>query len=380
MSTSLSYPRGPAWSDRVDPRAVRLARALVNVLLGPTAMLLAAGMVYVLLSGPDSAFDFRHAYWLGGQRVLHGLRLYSWTPAQYRHGFAFVYPALAGLLYAPASLMSRDVGSTVFTLLTVALVPGTLWMLRVRDWRVYGISFLWMPVFGAMQTANETLILVFGVACLWRYRDRPLAAGLLTAVLISLKPLMWPLALWLLATRRWRACGAMAVSGLVLNGAAWGVIGFNQLTAFFHASGVDTDAQWRGGYGLPALLAHAGLGRGAGTAAMLIAAAALMVVMARSARMRRSDAQLLILTVALMLVASPLVWPHYFALLLVPMALLRPRMHWLWALPFLMWVCPPDSTVHGWQALVVWLCCGGVLALLTLQRHERGFLMETGAA
>ena len=62
----------------------------------------------------------------------------------------------------------------------------------------------------------------------------------------------------------------------------------------------------------------------------------------------------LTLTVALALVSSPLLWSHYLALLLVPLALLRPRLHWVWLLPVLMWVSPLGMTVHTWQVLVSW--------------------------
>jgi hypothetical protein len=61
-----------------------------------------------------------------------------------------------------------------------------------------------------------------------------------------------------------------------------------------------------------------------------------------------------------MLVASPLVWSHYFALVLVPIAIYRPRLGWLWALPVLMWACPPSTGVRGWQEGLAWgvvACC-----------------------
>jgi hypothetical protein len=35
------------------------------------------------------------------------------------------------------------------------------------------------------------------------------------------------------------------------------------------------------------------------------------------------------------LAASPIVWVHYFLLLLIPLALLRPRLSLLWFVPFL---------------------------------------------
>src|SRR6185503_13186292 len=63
----------------------------------------------------------------------------------------------------------------------------------------------------------------------WRYRDRPLVAGTATACAAVLKLFLWPLAIWLLATRRWRAAIFAALVGLVLLLGGWAVIGFADL-------------------------------------------------------------------------------------------------------------------------------------------------------
>jgi hypothetical protein len=36
-------------------------------------------------------------------------------------------------------------------------------------------------------------------------------------------------------------------------------------------------------------------------------------------------------------VATPMVWPHYVALLLVPLAIARPRVDGMWFLPYALW-------------------------------------------
>jgi hypothetical protein len=45
------------------------------------------------------------------------------------------------------------------------------------------------------------------------------------------------------------------------------------------------------------------------------------------------------------LIASPVVWAHYYALLFVPIALLSPRLSWLWFVPMLA-VLNPAPTPH----------------------------------
>ena len=354
--------RGPA-------RDGSLSTALSNILFGPVSALFLIWMMWRVLRGSAPAFDFRHAYWTAGHRVLIGHSPYAWTASQFRHYLAFVYPALSAVAFTPMALFSRAFGSYLFTFASVGLVPLTLWLMRVRDWRVYGVALLWLPVCDGWMTANESLFLACGLACLWRWRDRPWASGLAVAVMISLKPLMWPLALWLIATRRWRASAHALAYGVVLNVAAWSVVGFGQIGPYLHAAAVDTADSWRTGFGVPALLGHFGAGRTTGIVAMLALSAVLVGAVLYSGIIQRDQVRALILAIALMLVSSPLVWSHYIVLLLVPLALLRPRLGWVWLLPILMWVCPPASPVYAWQAIVYWVV--GAVMFVALLRQTR---------
>jgi hypothetical protein len=67
-------------------------------------------------------------------------------------------------------------------------------------------------------------------------------------------------------------------------------------------------------------------------AAFLVAAA---IVGADPREPRSRDAKTLTLVIAAALAASPIVWVHYFLLLLVPLALTRPRLSALWFVPLL---------------------------------------------
>ena len=49
------------------------------------------------------------------------------------------------------------------------------------------------------------------------------------------------------------------------------------------------------------------------------------------------------------------------------MALLRPRLDWLWLLPVPMWVCPPDARAQLWQVAFFWIAGGVMLTLLAAQ-------------
>ena len=66
----------------------------------------------------------------------------------------------------------------------------------------------------------------------------------------------------------------------------------------------------------------------------LLLAAALRVASGDSRTPRERDAAALSLVLAAALAASPIVWLHYYLLLLVPLALARPRLSALWFVPF----------------------------------------------
>src|SRR5204862_3980172 len=67
--------------------------------------------------------------------------------------------------------------------------------------------------------------------------------------------------------------------------------------------------------------------------ALALLAAAVWVARDWKRTRRNRDVATLTLTLAAALAASPIVWVHYFLLLLVPLALARPRLSPLWFVP-----------------------------------------------
>jgi hypothetical protein len=92
-----------------------------------------------------------------------------------------------------------------------------------------------------------------------------------------------------------------------------------------------------------------------GSSAVLIyglLATAFAAAIARSARWG-SDAIPFVLAVTAALLLSPIVWIHYYVLLLVPIALSRPRLSGLWFAPFVYWATPqPESFGSIWRLVV----------------------------
>lgn len=344
------------------------ARAALNLAFAAPLVTLAGFIVFTAFSARWGAYDFHWTYYPAAHRLLAGTSPYAVSRRAVGEGIAFVYPALSAIVLAPLALVGRSAADHIYMLLCFLLVPATLWTAKIRDWRVYGLPLVWLPVIVGWQGGNLSLPLAFLVMLAWRLRDRPLSAGLITALAISLKPFMWPLALWLLATRRWRAAGFALVSGLLLNLAAWWIVGLSQIHVYLRLSQEVTDALWRGGYSMLAIAHYLGFGRGVGEVLLLIGSAALVAGVIYTGFAKGREREAMVLAVALMLVASPLVWSHYFVLLLVPLAIGRPHLSPAWLLPLAMWVCPPSTTVVGWQAAVAWAVAAGVVALALRQR------------
>jgi hypothetical protein len=342
-----------------DRRAAAAKRRVGDLGVAAVLIALAAVMAITALRAQQPpAPDFHYAYFPAAHRLLGGVSPYAMPHRDIAGGIAFVYPALSAVMFAPFALLGRVTADDVYMLLCFLLVPATLWAVSIRDWRVYGLPLLWAPVVLGWEGGNVSVPLTFMVALTWRYRDRPAVAGLLTAVAISLKPFVWPLALWLLVTRRWRAAAFALAAGVVVNLLAWTIVGFDQIRVYVSLSSAVTDALWRGGYSMLAVAHHLGLGRSGGDVLLIVASTVVLLGLCWVGLVRRRDRQALILAVTLMLVASPLVWSHYFVLLMLPLAMAQPTAAPIWLLPCAMWICPPSSAATGREVALAWLVAG----------------------
>ena len=67
---------------------------------------------------------------------------------------------------------------------------------------------------------------------------------------------------------------------------------------------------------------------------------------------RGDDARSFTCAVAATLALSPIVWLHYLVVLLVPIAIARPRFSALWLLPVLLWASPRPGYAEGFQTFL----------------------------
>jgi len=293
--------------------------AAINLSLLVVAVLVTVWLFLKFASGHRLAADFHYDFWVAGFRVVHGLSPYGWTRQQIAGGFSFPYPAFAALLFVPSSLLPRSVGDPVAAVLALAACLSALRIVGVRDWRIYVAVLLCCPVISGWQSANVTLPLVCGIAAMWRYRDSPIVAGVLAALMLCVKPVVWPLFLWLLVTRRFRAAAYGVAVALAINLISWA------------SAAVAFGCLW----------------------------------LAR----KRREQDAFTLAIVLMIVASPLADNHYFVLLLVPLAVARPNFSRAWLVPLVLWLCP-GMHVAVWQLALWWVTLAGTAVWLICQNES----------
>jgi len=275
-------------------------------------------------------FDFEGTLWNAGAAILDGRSPYP-APviAEVDAGNPALYPPLLMVLVAPLTLLPWWVGVTLWTALLGAALALALYLLDVRDPRCYLLALICAPVINGLIWGNATLLLVPLVALAWRWRDRWLRAGVLIGLAIAAKLFLWPLVFWLLGTRRYRAAGAAATTAVAAVFIPWAVIGFDGLRSYPDLLRVAEDIYAVHGYSVATMLSALGVETDLATRGALavgVSIAALAIVVGRRGR----DEISVSLAVLAAILGSPIVWEYYYVLLLVPLAIARPRFSGLW--------------------------------------------------
>jgi len=305
--------------------------------------------------------------------VLHGHSPYvAADPGALANFDKFVYPPAAAFLLSPLAILPLGLAKILMFFLGVVTALLALRLLGVRDWRCYGVAALSAPVVNSVAIGALTSFLLLGTALTWRYRDRPVLSGAAASVTAVVKLFLWPLGLWLLVTRRLRAAAAFFVVALVAIVAGWAAIGFAGFRAYPHLLRVLSDLEAGVSYSPIALLRLSGSGAAALSAVLVIT---VVVAVALAARGADGDRRSFTIAVIGSLVATPVLWLHYFALLLVPLALYRPRLSGLWFVPFVLWVTPETHSGGsvwriGLALAVLALVAGRVLGGNALRRAD----------
>ena len=143
------------------------------------------------------ALDFHHELYRQAEAVADGRDAYDSPDADLSDRANFVWPMAAVLPVVPLTALPPGVADWLATAVVLASLVAALWLLSVRDWRVYGVVLLWPAVIEAMQTANASLPLTLLVALMWRYRDRRRSPARRSGYAVAVKLFLWPLVVWL---------------------------------------------------------------------------------------------------------------------------------------------------------------------------------------
>jgi hypothetical protein len=339
------------------------------------------------LGGLELPFDFA-VYLRAAESVRAGESPYV-DPDEVTEGTApYVYPPLLAILLVPATALPADArGSSpagvLVSLLAIACIVGALLVLEVRDWRCYPVALLYPPTLENVEYGAVGPALVLLVALGWRYRERVAAASLAVGAAIVLKVFLWPLVVWLAVTRRSRAAlGAIAIAvGLAL--ASWAAIGFRGLADYPDLLRRLAEIEAENSYSVHAILVTLGLPGGAARALSGLLAIGLLVLAWRVASDPvAGDRRALTLALAAGLVATPILWLHYLVLLVVPIALARPRLSPLWLVPLALTVFELLDLYRGWPRGDGWALATVALvtAVVLVSCSRRGTRAGSGLA
>jgi Glycosyltransferase family 87 len=365
MATSVSTPAGAGRG-----LGLRRAGSLLALLAAP-AML--AALVVTAGGWHSVGFDYHGGLWTAGRAILDGRSPYA--PGALDSMLAHigagapppriielpVYPAPVLLLLAPLALLPAGAANLLVVVLLAALPAIALRLYGVRDPRCVAAAYMAAPVLLGIEIGTLSPALLLGLAAAWRWRDRPGRVGALVAGLVCAKLFLWPVGVWLLATRRYRAAGVAVGAATAATAASWAAIRFAGLGSYPHMISVLSQIEQGQGYSPVAAGLRLGLGATPARGLALAAGAAVLLAAWRTGR-SGGDARAHGLTVCAALVLSPIVWLHYFTLLLAPIALSGRRLSALWFAPALLWLTPAEQSLdHPWGIAVAL----GVLTLVT---------------
>jgi hypothetical protein len=361
VATSLVAPAVAEYASPVSPAFLMLAaaglvgarasdRRSLRSLQVPTGVKALASTAAAVLAAAWAAQHYiarLHSVLTGGQ-APHDLAVFLRaasklvhldSPYAFRGDETYAYPPLLGFLAVPFQALGTTTATVAWMLCCLAAIGVALWLLGVRDWRCYALSAAFPFTTSAVDLGTVAPFLLLAVAVAWRWRDRIAVASAATGAAIALKLFLWPLAAWLVLTRRLRTGVVAILATATLVFLPWAFVTFAGLTDYPAILRRLSDEEASSSYSVMALTVRAHLPESIGVVMSVAAAAALLGVAywyARDGRWtpRERDVGVLTLALAAGLAASPIVWVHYFLLLLVPLALTRPRLSALWFVPF----------------------------------------------
>jgi alpha-1,2-mannosyltransferase len=325
--------------------------ALASWLRTLPIVLVASAVTVVTLIGlaaesQFAGFDLAHVYVPAAERVLDGEQLFpELSSSVFERHQGYVYPPLVAMLAIPLTVFSTATVEIIGVVASLAIMFLSLWIVGLRDARVFAMFALWPATLSAWQNANTTVLVMLATALVWRFRDSWPKSGVALGLGTAFKLLLWPLAVWLAATGRIRAVAAAVIVALSALLVPWAIVGFEGFTGYPALLDKLTEVEGANAHNVAIYsdLLALGLPSSVGHAAGLLAGAALLVGSVVLAR-KGDDAAAFTLALVAVLALTPIVWLHYLTFLAIPLAIYRPQLSAAWALPWLLWVI----VIPGW--------------------------------
>jgi len=319
-----------------------------------TALIVLAVTMMLGLAGASAvegllAWDVRFAYVPAAEALLEGRSPYpALDDPILDDQKGYVYPPQLLIAVLPLTFLPVDVVAVTMALGMLALLGLTLYVLGTRDARCYAITLLSLPAASGVLFANLSIPLALVLALVWRYRTRVWPPAVALGLAVSAKLLLWPVFVWTLAKRQYRTTVLALAIGAVTTFAAWAAIGFAGLTGYPALLRRLSEIQAANSYSFVGMSAELGLGVTVGRVVTLVVGGALLAWCAVLAR-GGDDERSFTCAVAATLALSPIVWLHYLVLLVVPLAIMRPRFSAVWLIPLLLWASPEPGHANGVQ-------------------------------
>lgn len=284
-------------------------------------------------------FDFRGTLWEPARALLDGEPIYpEATRDAVVIGNPAVYPPLFILASVPLALLPVGVASAFWFALLGVGVFVSLRILGIRDWRCYAIALTSPVVVQGLYYGNLTLFLLLPLALTWRYRHRAGIAGVAVGIAVAAKLFVWPLIVWLLLTRRFRAAAYAFASATVLVIGAWATIGFEGLADYPALLRVLQDVYAIRSLSLSTAVGALGGSVDVSVAVAVVAGLACLVLAGWLVPRGDGERMAFVAVVAACVIGSPIVWLNYAALLLAPIAITWPRLAPAWFFGYAIWL------------------------------------------
>jgi hypothetical protein len=335
-------------------------RVLPILLFAVLPVAVAIGMFATAHSSNSLAADFRNELYPEAKLLLDWTNPFPGPGSPLEHGHNLIWPPVAAFLVAPLTTLPAGAANWAIALIGIGCSLLSLRIVRVRDWRVYGVFAMWPQVIGEIRISHLTSVLCLLLALAWRYRDVRFAPGLAVGLAGAIKFFLWPLGVWLAAIGRARET---LVAALVAGASLLLILPFTNLEDYLRTLielGKDFDQDSYSPFGF---LVQIGVSETVAHAVAYVIGAALLVACWRRASLG--------FAVAAALVLSPIVWLDYYAVAAVPLAIVRPRLSAVWFAPLATWglLSAGIGAGNGWGSARVLLVFALVFAVVV--RAER---------